>query len=177
MKRNLTTVVLALLIVGGTTSIVFAETRGGSSDGRSAAVAQYGCPNGTGGTNCVPNNPPGNSPDNPQVGVQTANASHTTIAVAGIRRACISRSMRVRLSVGAAGGLRSVRVYLDGHRILTTTRSHFVLRISARKLRPGRHRLKTVVVDGTGKRTTRTRIIARCAKAQPRRQTGPRFTG
>jgi hypothetical protein len=172
--RKLATLVLALLIAVGTTTLVFAQTRGGSSDGRSAAVAQYGCPNGTGGTNCVPNNPP---PGNPQVAVQTAKVTHTTIAVAGLRRACISRSMRVRLSVGAAGGLRSVRVYLDGRRILTTKRSRFVLRISARTLRPGRHRLKTVVVDGSGRRTTKTRLIARCAKAKPRRQTGPRFTG
>jgi len=163
------TVAIAAAISTGATTIVFAQTRGASSDGLSAATVQYGCPDGTSGTRCVA--------ANPQVGVQPDNVAHTTIAVAGIRRACISRSMRVRLSVGAAGGLRSVRVYLDGHRVLTTRRSRFVLRISARKLRAGRHRLKAVVVDGSGRRTTKTRFIARCAKAKPRRRTGPRFTG
>ncbi len=54
MKRNLATILIALVITGGTTTMVFAKTSGGSPDGRNASKAQYGCPSGTSGSHCLP---------------------------------------------------------------------------------------------------------------------------
>jgi hypothetical protein len=101
-----------------------------------------------------------------------------TIGVAGVRRACTSASsIHVRISVGAPGTVKSVKVTLDGKTIKTTTKSRFTLRINLKKLAAGRHRLRTVVTDQAGNSTTSTRTIARCAAAKPKRKAAPRFTG
>ena len=157
MTRKLVTVALALLITGGTATIVFAKASGGSADGLSAAVAQYGCPSGTSGVRCV--------------------ADHPTIAVAGVRRACVSRSLKVRVNIATGAAISRVTVFLDGRRILSTTKASFTLRIRVNRLRPGRHRLKTVAIDAAGHLSTMTRTIARCAKVKPRHRATPRFTG
>jgi hypothetical protein len=101
-----------------------------------------------------------------------------TIGVAGVRRACTSASsIHVRISVTAPGTVKSVKVTLDGKTIKTTTKSRFTLRINLKKLKAGRHRLRTVVTDQAGTTKTSTRTIARCAAAKPKRQAAPRFTG
>ena len=101
-----------------------------------------------------------------------------TIGVAGVRRACTSASsIHVRISVAAPGTVKSVKVTLDGKTIKTTTKSRFTLRINLKKLKAGRHRLRTVVTDQAGTTKTSTRTIARCAAAKPKRQAAPRFTG
>jgi hypothetical protein len=101
-----------------------------------------------------------------------------SIGVAGVRRACTSASsIHVRISVNAPGKVKSVTVSLDGKKIKTTTRSRFTLRINMKKLKAGRHSLRTVVTDQAGTKKTSTRTIARCAAAKPKRQAAPRFTG
>jgi hypothetical protein len=101
-----------------------------------------------------------------------------SIAVAGVRRACVSSSsIAVRFTVRAPGKVKSVTVSLDGKKIKTTTKSRFTLRIKMNKLKPGKHTLRTVATDQAGTKRTSTRTLARCAAAKPRRQAGPRFTG
>jgi len=101
-----------------------------------------------------------------------------TIGVAGVRRACTSSSsIHVRISVTAPGTVKTVKVSLDGKTIKTTTKSRFTLRINMKKLKAGRHRLRTVVTDQAGNTKTSTRTIARCAVAKPKRKAAPRFTG
>jgi hypothetical protein len=101
-----------------------------------------------------------------------------SIAVAGVRRACVSSSsVAVRFTVRAPGKLKSVTVSLDGKKIKTTTKSRFTLRIDTKKLKSGKHTLRTVATDQAGTRKTSTRTIAVCAAAKPRHQAGPRFTG
>ena len=101
-----------------------------------------------------------------------------TIGVAGTRRACTSASsIHVRISVTAPGTIKSVKVTLDGKTIKTTTKSRFTLRINLKKLKAGRHRLRTVVTDQAGSNKTSTRTIARCAAAKPKHKAAPRFTG
>jgi hypothetical protein len=100
------------------------------------------------------------------------------VGVAGVRRACVSKaSLSVRVSVNAPGKVKSVRITLDGKRLKTTSKSRFTLRINLKKLKAGRHRLRTVVTDQTGTTTTSTRTIARCAAAKPKSKASPRFTG
>jgi Big-like domain-containing protein len=101
-----------------------------------------------------------------------------TIGVAGVRRACTSSStIHVRISVTAPGTVKTVKVSLDGKTIKTTTKSRFTLRINMKKLKAGRHRLRTVVTDQAGNTKTSTRTIARCAVAKPKSKASPRFTG
>jgi hypothetical protein len=157
MSRKLFTVAVALLITGGTATMVFAKASGGSADGLSAAIAQYGCPAGTSGVRCV--------------------SDHPTIAVAGMRRACMTRSVKLRMKIASSAALSRVTVFLDRKRILSTTKASFTLRIRTNRLSPGRHRLRTVAVDAAGHRTTMIRTIARCAKLKPRHRAAPRFTG
>jgi hypothetical protein len=101
-----------------------------------------------------------------------------TVGVAGVRRACTaSSSLRVRFTVNAPGTLKSVRITLDGKTIKTTTKSRFTLKINAKKLKAGRHRLRAIATDQAGKSTTVSKTIARCAAAKPKRKAAPRFTG
>jgi hypothetical protein len=46
-----------------------------------------------------------------------------------------------------------------------------------KKLKAGRHRLRTVVTDQAGNTKVSTRTLARCAAAKPRKKAAPRFTG
>jgi hypothetical protein len=110
--------------------------------------------------------------------LSVASCSTPKVAVAGVRRACVSKaSLNVRISVNAPGVVKSVRITLDGKTLKTTSKSRFTLRINLKKLKAGRHRLRTVVTDQTGTSTTSTRTIARCAAAKPKRKAAPRFTG
>lgn len=98
------------------------------------------------------------------------------VKVAGVRRACVSKSFNVRVRITSRSKLKSVRVFLGKRRVLSTTKSSFTLKIDANKL-ARRTKLKVVATDASGKVTTLTRTIARCAAAKPRRRTAPRFTG
>jgi hypothetical protein len=92
------------------------------------------------------------------------------VSQAGCRRSAFNARVRVRESA-----LRSVSVYLDGKRIARTSRSAFSVRINARKLRAGRHRIRTVAVDRSGNRRVTTSVFARCA--QRIAPAPPHFTG
>jgi WD40-like Beta Propeller Repeat len=98
--------------------------------------------------------------------------------IAGLRRTgcTASRRLRVPIRVTAPGGVRTVRVSLDGRRIKTSTRSRFTVFINANRLRSGRHRLSVTVIDRAGQRRTTTRRFQRCARRAQRRA-APRFTG
>jgi hypothetical protein len=103
-----------------------------------------------------------------------------TVSVAGVRSACVSSSLAIRVHASDASGVRSTRVTLDGKRIKTKNKTSFTLKINARKLKPGRHVLRIVTTDGAGNTTIARRTITRCAKraaAKPHRQAAPRFTG
>jgi hypothetical protein len=100
-----------------------------------------------------------------------------TGAVAGVRRACVARSMRIRVRATDASGVARVRVFVDGKRVLSTAKSRFTLRVTARKLKSGKHRLSILITDKAGNRRRITRHFRVCAAAKPRRKAAPRFTG
>ncbi len=97
-------------------------------------------------------------------------------SVAGVRRACVSKTFRVRVRVSTSAKPKSVRVFLGKKRVLTTTKTSFTLKINPKKLRR-RTQLKIVTTDALGRVTTTKRTIARCAVKKPRRKSAPRFTG
>jgi hypothetical protein len=101
------------------------------------------------------------------------------VSVAGVRSACVSHNLSIRVRASDASGVHSTRVTLDGKRIKTRNKTNFTLKINVKKLKAGRHVLRIVTTDGAGNTTSTRRTITRCAKpaAKPRRQAAPRFTG
>lgn len=80
--------------------------------------------------------------------------------VKGVPRArCVSRGFRVR--VRAVGASRVV-VRLDGRVLRKTTAAAFAVRVRARRLRAGRHRLTVVARDASGSTARRTARFTRC---------------
>jgi hypothetical protein len=101
-----------------------------------------------------------------------------TVAVAGIRRACVASSFHVRFHVGTANStVKKVIVKLDGHRIRSTSRGSFTLTINGKKLKSGKHRLTITATNAAGQTKTVVRSFSVCKAAKPRRQAAPRFTG
>ncbi len=100
------------------------------------------------------------------------------VGVAGVRRACVARSFRLRFHISTtASTVKSVVVKLGGKKIKSTKKSSFTLRINARKLKPGRHRLTIIATNAAGQKTTTHRTFSVCKAAKPRRKAAPRFTG
>lgn len=102
-----------------------------------------------------------------------------TVTVAGVRAACVSRSISIRVHASDASGVKTTRITLDGKRVHVKSKTRFTLKINVRKLTAGRHVLRITTTDGAGNTTRLRRTITRCAKraAKPRRQAEPRFTG
>jgi hypothetical protein len=98
-------------------------------------------------------------------------------SVAGVRRACIAKSLSIRVTATDASGVARVRVFVDGKRVLSTTKTRFRLHVSARKLKRGRHRLSILITDKAGNQRRITRRFSVCASAKPKRRVAPRFTG
>jgi Tol biopolymer transport system component len=100
------------------------------------------------------------------------------VGVAGVRRACVSKSFHVRFRVSTtASTVKSVVVKLGRKRIKSTSKSSFTLRINARKLKAGRHRLTIIATNAAGQKTTTHKTFSVCKAAKPRRKAAPRFTG
>ena len=73
--------------------------------------------------------------------------------------------------------VKSVRITLDGKRLKTTTKSRLTLRINLKKLKAGRHRLRTVVTDQTGSTTYVHAHDRPLCGSQAQGKASPRFTG
>ena len=116
-------------------------------------------------------------PAPPVVTTPTAPARRDTrrprVRVAALRACTASSRLRIPVRIAERGGIRSVRVSLDGRRILSTRRLRFTITINARRLRSGRHRVRVVATDASGNRTTVNRSFVRCARQVQR----PTFTG
>ena len=100
------------------------------------------------------------------------------VGVAGVRRACVSKSFHVRFHIATtASSVKSVVVKLDGKRIKKTSKGSFTLTINSKKLKAGRHRLTITATDSNGHVTTTHKSFSVCKAAKPRRKAAPRFTG
>ena len=99
------------------------------------------------------------------------------VGVAGVRRACVSKSFHIRFHVATTASVKSVVVKLDGRRIKKTSKGSFTLTINSKRLKAGRHRLTITATDSAGQTTTSHRTFSVCKAAKPRRHAAPRFTG
>jgi hypothetical protein len=86
---------------------------------------------------------------------------------------CTRRDFNASVRLSDRAGIRRVKVYLDGKRLLRTTRTRFTLRISARGLKVGSHRLTVIALDRAGNHSVIRRHFGRCALPLA----APRFTG
>ena len=79
------------------------------------------------------------------------------------RASCTSRDFTARISIVEPTGLRSVKVKLDGKVVKRTTKARFSLRVGARRMRVGGHRLTVIARDRANHRSVAKRAFARCA--------------
>jgi hypothetical protein len=98
-----------------------------------------------------------------------------TARMAGVPNKCVRGSFNTRVRIRAAGELRSVRVTLNGRRIMSTRKKSFSVRIPGRTLRSGRYRLRVVATDSLGRKVRISRTFRRCAR--PAQRVAPVFTG
>jgi hypothetical protein len=86
---------------------------------------------------------------------------------------CTRRDFNASVRLSDRAGIRRVKVYLDGKRLLLTTRTRFTLHIRARGLKVGNHRLTVIALDRAGNHSVIRRHFGRCSLPLA----APRFTG
>jgi hypothetical protein len=117
-------------------------------------------------------------PPPPPLPAVPASPVKPTVGVAGVRRACVSKTFHVRFRVSTtASTVKSVVVKLDGKKIKSTSKGSFTLTINGKKLKSGRHRLTITATNAAGQTTTTRKSFSVCKAAKPRRKAAPRFTG
>jgi len=111
--------------------------------------------------------------------VDTVNKCQPKVGVLGVRRACATRSFKLKFNIATASSVKSVTLRLDRKKIKTTTKTAFTIRINTKHLKAGRHRLTITAVDASGGTTTtrKTFSVCKAAKPKPRKRVAPRFTG
>lgn len=102
-----------------------------------------------------------------------------TIRVAGIsRRACIASAALARITVNDASPVVKVIVTIDGHRVLTTTKTSFTVKVVVGKLRAGKHKLTITAFEASGKQVVKTVSFTPCKRPKPKPKPPiPKFTG
>jgi hypothetical protein len=93
---------------------------------------------------------------------QSIDRSPPRIAIRGLPRGCASRGFRLRIRIGDRSRLRGAQVRLDGRLVRTTKRKRLRLRVPARTLRAGRHRVTVVARDSPGNRARKSVRFRRC---------------
>ena len=111
------------------------------------------------------------------VNVDTVHHCNPQVGVAGVRSACVTRAFKLKFSVATSAAVKRVTVKLDGKRVSTNKKSKFTLRINAKRLKAGRHRLTITAVDSAGHTSTVKRTFSVCKAVAPKHRVAPRFTG
>jgi hypothetical protein len=84
------------------------------------------------------------------------------ISVAHVPHRCVARGFTARVSIRTTSGVRRARAYVDRHSVKRSSHRRFKVRVNARRLRTGRHRLTVMAADRAGKRARRTVKFRRC---------------
>lgn len=96
------------------------------------------------------------------------------IRVAGVPRRCTARTFTARVDVRSLLPVRSLSLRLDTRRIPTRAAQRFRVRVRARALRAGRHRLRISAVDAGGNRATKRVSFRRCRAGSRSRRSARR---
>jgi hypothetical protein len=91
-----------------------------------------------------------------------ADRSPPRIAIGGLSRRCASRDFRAQVRIRDRSGLRRARVRMDGRFVRQTRRQRFAIRVPARRLGAGRHRLYVAARDKAGNQSRKTVHFRRC---------------
>jgi hypothetical protein len=143
--------------------------------------------------NNPPNNPPANPPVNPPVNPPAAAAPPAPQS--GVEAVVVRRRARGTAQIAGVGPcqtatvplrvrgrlIRRVTFFVDGRRVGAVTRvnaaGQFQVRVNARRMRAGTHRVRAVVQFRSGAGPSRTLRMSFRVCARPARQVSPNFTG
>jgi hypothetical protein len=92
----------------------------------------------------------------------TTGTARLRIKVRGTPRRCVTNGFTARVSITATRGLRRARAYVDRRSAKRSTHRRFKVKVHARGLRRGSHRLTVMAADRGGKRARRTVKFRRC---------------
>jgi phosphatidylinositol-3-phosphatase len=84
-----------------------------------------------------------------------------SVQLGNVPKPCFRKRFRVRVHAGGAAPRTVVK--LDKRTLKSTRARHFRVRIHARRLKPGKHRLRVTVTDKFGRQAKASRTIRRCA--------------
>jgi hypothetical protein len=84
-----------------------------------------------------------------------------SLKIGNVPTKCFRKRFRVRIHAGGARPTTVVK--LDKRRLKRTHARHFRVRIHARRLKPGKHRLRVTVTDKFGRQAKKSRQFRRCA--------------
>jgi hypothetical protein len=85
------------------------------------------------------------------------------IKVSRVPSGCARSRFKPRVTVSTASRLSSARAELDGKLLRRATKGSFRVPVRSGRLRRGRHRLRIVAVDSSGRRATTSASFRRCA--------------
>jgi hypothetical protein len=173
-------VLIGGIVLAGGGSVIAAS--GGSSSSGSSSKEQYCPPNSPGGgqpqggpgNNCgnppdkcpngQPKPPGGNCGNNPGGPPEKPGKKHGARFHVKRKPAkhCYANKFTLNVKVANAGKGRKVHVYRDGHKVRSTGKRKFTIKLNVRKLKPGVHKLRLKVKGADGKWRTRTIKFRRC---------------
>jgi hypothetical protein len=89
------------------------------------------------------------------------NGAKPSISLKKVPGGCAPRSFTAKIKV-TAKRLKDVRVYVDGHKIATKKVHSFSTKVSTKKLRRGKHKLKVSARDKKGRESHKTASFRVC---------------
>lgn len=99
-----------------------------------------------------------------------------TVSIASSNRCHTSNKFRVRPST-ANGQVASMKLYVDGKKVASSTGTSEAFTINGAKYGPGSHSIKLVTTFTNGKVVTTTKTFNRCKARTVVKRRAPRFTG
>jgi hypothetical protein len=99
-----------------------------------------------------------------------------TVSIASSNRCHTKNKFRIRPST-ANGQVASMKLYVDGKKVASSTGTSEAFTINGRKYGPGSHSIKLVTTFTSGKVVTTTKTFNRCKARTVVKRRAPRFTG
>jgi hypothetical protein len=92
--------------------------------------------------------------------------SRPAVTITRVPKRCVARNFKLRVKVSFPGGIGSTNVFLDGRRIKRSSKTSFTVKVGAKGLKSGRHRIRVVATDAAGNQRVRKASFGRCGRAR-----------
>jgi hypothetical protein len=92
--------------------------------------------------------------------IPVVNGPKPVVKISGVPKKCVKRAFKAKVSV-VSRRLASLKAYVDGRRVKTSTKHRFTVKVKPAKLKNGKHRLKGLAKDKlkrTGSKTVKFRV-------------------